>query len=118
MGHPFAIQWLSQWATRDPSPLASFHDFDTALPPRGGSELRVIVTGYPRAKFFADELENPNRPGLSANGGYAPGNVVFVLGRPMHCVVFVGDKAHLFGMFTQLWRVIENRTLIVVETDR
>jgi hypothetical protein len=36
----------------------------------------------------------------------------------MHCVVFVGDKAHLFGMFTQLWRVIENRTLIVVETDR
>jgi len=53
-----------------------------------------------------------------SEGLYAHGNVVFALGHQMHCVVFVGDKAHLFGMFTQLWRVIENRTLIVVETDR
>jgi len=59
-----------------------------------------------------------NLSGSSATGRYAHGNVVFALGRQMHCVVFVGDKAHLFGMFTQLWRVIENRTLIVVETDR
>lgn len=36
MGHPFAVQWLNQWATRYPSRFASIIDFDPALPPGVG----------------------------------------------------------------------------------
>lgn len=98
-------------------PRALTLDLGRAPLPGLGPSVARLSWATP-ARNFLDELENPNRPSLSATGRYARGNVAFALGRPMHCVVFVGDKEHLFGMFTQLWRVIENRTLIVVETDR
>lgn len=46
-------------------PIASILDLSRALPPGGGAERGVTVTGYPRAKFFADELENAVRLGIS-----------------------------------------------------